>query len=67
MECRKGKHIFIEYHIAGYIDPAGFHLKAFVSFMKRTITKENALCGAKGKLLSVVGPKIRPTGTPKGA
>jgi hypothetical protein len=67
VECGEGKHVFIKYHIAVYIDPAGFDLKAFVSFVKGAITKKNTLCGAKGKLLSVVGPKIRPTRTPEDA
>jgi hypothetical protein len=59
MKFRERKHMFIKYHISGYINSVGFNFKTFVSLVKRAITKENTLGGAKSKLLGVVGPKVQ--------
>ena len=40
-------------------------METFVAFVKSTIPKKDALFGAKLKLATVVGPKVRPTSTAK--
>jgi hypothetical protein len=40
-------------------------METLVAFVKRTIPKEDTLFGAKLKLATVIGPKVRPTSTAK--
>jgi hypothetical protein len=67
MKSCKGKDIFIENNITGYINSTSRDIKTFYSFVKRTISKEDTAHGAESKFACVVRTKIGPTGTTKSA
>jgi hypothetical protein len=67
MKGCKGKNIFIENNITGYVNTTSGDLKAFYSFMKGTVSKENTAHGTESKFACVVRTEVGPTSTAKGA
>ena len=65
MECSKWKYLFIKNNVARNIDMPGRDIKAFIPFVKTTITQEGTLFGAKLKLVLVERTQVWPNGTPK--
>lgn len=57
--------MLVEHDITRDIDPPFFGIKALIAFVQVTISKEDALFWSKLEFLRIVGPKIRPNGTPK--
>ena len=49
-EFGKGKNMLIKHNIPRDVDTISGHMKTFVSFMKRAITKKNTLLGTKLEL-----------------
>ena len=64
-EFGKGKNMLIKHNIPRDVDTISGHMKTFVSFMKRAITKKNTLLGTKLKLAFVIRTEMWPTSTPK--
>jgi hypothetical protein len=54
MKGCKGKYIFIENNITGYINMASGDIKTFDSFMKGTISKKYTMHGTESKFACVV-------------
>jgi hypothetical protein len=54
MKSCKGKDIFIENNITGYINTASGDIKTFDSFMKGTISKKYTMHGTESKFACVV-------------
>ena len=57
--------MLIKHDIPRYIDTISGHMKTFVSFMKRAITKKNTLLGTKLELTLVIWTEMGPASTPK--
>ena len=53
-EFGKGKNMLIKHNIPRNVDTISGHMKTFVSFMKRAITKKNTLLGTKLELTLVI-------------
>ena len=61
----KGKDMLIKHNIPRYVDVISGNMKTFVTFMKATVAQKDTLFGPKFQLAFVIGPKMRPTSTPK--
>ena len=57
--------MLIKHNIPRDVDAISGHMKTFVSFMKRAITKENTLLGTKLELALVIWTEMGPASTPK--
>ena len=64
-EVGKGKNMLIKHNIPRDVDTISGHMKTFVSFMKRAITKKNTLLGTKLELTLVIWTEMGPASTPK--
>jgi hypothetical protein len=62
---RERKHVFIEDNISRNKDSIRRNMKTLVTFVLRTITKEDTLFGTKLKFVPIVWANMRPTGTAK--
>jgi len=65
VKFRKRKYVFVKDYITQNIDSTSRGLKALITFVMITITKEHTLLGTESKFSRIIWSKIRPASAPK--